>query len=448
MHLSRLLIIFISTAFLIMGCDNTAPTNQTRKTQKESVRYSGHDKKDVRDKLERTAQVLATIGPNHAAFSSVRKTLDLRRKQGYAEDVSFAHLLEEKPASKAKSLRSDYASASTSFRSAIDELRSNTEDANTDPFSKELRNFLVDKGITLAWLQRENFKSMPAAPTITYHPLTKEAEEPNSGLEVPGFKPVEGERGSQYSRVIVDKNYVENNPTLVVRPCETGLVEGPKVNKYCEVKAKTSAPVIGDGGGGGGGGGGGSGGDGGNTDKNLTTNDKFKVVLDDIQCTNDTDGFLSGGPEIKIVNVEPEVNDIPVDPTNGNVDSFTSIDSFSGSDCDANEWHHAGETWDSIWEDMDDENGLLVYDHDDLYGGEVSFSLEYSGTIQGQEVSGSAEFDGFSYENNNTWKKIDIYRHSYVNENHEDCEFNGTRDGVCIRGIGNGNITFRSNIID
>ena len=413
----------------------------------ESDRFSGYKKQTVRSNLKQVAKTLAAAGPNSAAFSSVRKGLDLRKAQGYAEDVSFAHLLKGKPEAKSKVFRSGYAHVSESFTSALDEASSKSDAESEGAFDEDLRTFLVEKGITVAWLQRDEFESMPESPTITYHPLTEEAAASDEA-EVTGFKPVDGEE-APYTRVTVDANYIENNPTLVVRPCEIGSVEGNLVTSYCDfdpeakhiVRPETGLHTVPDqkaqqicqyakcgGGGSGGGGGGGSSGY-----PNIDPEDVFEVELADFQCDGgDTDGVVAGGPEIRVYQGEPVIES---DGSVSSTETMIPIDSFSDSDCDNHEWQSINVNWDGNWDRADDDDGLLVIDHDDLYSGSYSVNLgvdaEYGPVSAGFETEHT-----WNVGNNDKWIKTRYARAMFTGgttPNWENCT-DGSRDGRCIHG--------------
>jgi len=393
---------------------------QPRKAQ----RFSGLSKQDARKKLKKAARLLATAGPNEALFSSVKEGLALRRKQGYAEDISFAHVLKQEPKVSTRSFRSKYKPVSNSFRS---EFQTSLSKAGIS-LSSDLRSFLVKNGITVAWLQRERFKAMPAAPTITFHPLTKVASEPNSGVTVPGFKPVQ-DRNDQYKRVTVDKSYIESNPTLVVRPCETGLVQSRAVNKYCEVVGPNVILPPG---------GGGGGGDGDPPD--IDPEDDLEVELADFQCDGgDTDGPLNGGPDIRVHKGEPTASAGNV----GTSETTIYIESFSDQDCDNHEWHEINTNWDGLWERMDVEQGMVIIDDDITWGSaDVNMSVDpeygpFSGTLSVES--------SFDLGNNDTWHEGTFARLMFTGDpqpNWENCD-NGSRDGRCIQGVGDhANLTF------
>jgi len=436
-----LCLIVLSAGLLLAGCDNSGPVKTSRTAEKKSVRFSGHEKQDVRDKLKRTAQILATIGPNHKAFSSIRKGLDLRRKEGYAEDISFAHLFEGKPEAKSKSLQSGYESVHTSFTTALTESLSKTSDSSSIKFNKELRSFLVDTGMTVAWMHRSNFDGLPDAPTITYHPLTKGSEDNDEATSI-GFKPIDGERGKRYTRVEVDGEYLKNNSTLVLRPCEAGRVNGPNVNRYCEVSRKMVRVQPGDGSGGGGGTGGSDGND--DTPPNLTDDSRFSVHVEDLQCLEDQDGPFSGGPEWRILQAEPNITSPDFDNDDA-VGGFISYEGFSGDECDNNDWEHVGTQWDGKWEKVDSENGVLIYDWDRWTSTSVNFNLGVSGEVAGVSINGSVE-SSFDLDNDQYFGNQPIARGLFVDHNWKDCNGNGTRDGRCIWGLGSAaRITFGAN---
>ena len=471
----KFLAVLLAAGLVLWGCDQGVPStthqNATAKNETAAVNSSpssvgiagktGAERHEARDKLEETAQILATLAPNSKMFTSIRKALKVRRKRGYREDVSFAHLFKGSPEAASGKARAKYASTSRAFRNGLHASLKKTGAA----MSKELQAFLVQNGVTVAWPYREHFNNLSPRPTITFHPLTNKAEN-GDDITVTGFKPVKGNGGTQYKEVEVNEAYVKENPTLIIRPCEVGPVSADYMTNYCSLReegghimatssdgsdsgsgASTNAMKIEEPGTGGGGGGGGDSGDGdGSSHPEIGPEDMLEMELASVQCNYDTDNWMSGGPDLNFRLVEPKVNDagevVRDELGHAHVD-------FSGDQCDNNDVMYVNTNWDGRWERMDKTVGVVVWDSDTFHSSgtvnvdvvaEPKYSSKYVGVSGTVTVNASLSYDSSEPK----WHRGTYARAMFTGNpqpNWENCD-NGTRNGKCIQGLGsNGNMT-------
>lgn len=409
----NLLTICIAALVLFTGCDSTTPSRVEDPTSPPQV--PSENLEEMRDKMSDAALVLAEVSRDPEAISAVYESIEMRNGRGHGQNVSFAHLL--KP--ELKVIDKSYASLGSSFADAFERASSAIEAKSSSSVSaKDLRQYLIENGITIYWPSHQNFADSDATPTVTYHPLTKEAED-SDDVVVTGYKPSPN-KSLTTEEVLVDENYTTTDPTLVVAPCETYTTDdgnqmaciGEPGGGYNYQEPEASG-----------------------TDQTPSSDEKFEVYLDQMQCRDDTDGWLSGGPDYRVYVYEPAITDVTVDEYKDTYNTFFPVDSFSGDECDDKRWESVGSSWDANWEKIDAENGFMVYDWDRFDGARFDYSAKYSGKLFGVTLSGSVKGD-IDINNNEPLFKININRDAFVSTNDSDCRGLGMRNGACVRGGG------------
>lgn len=231
-----------------------------------------------------------------------------------------------------------------------------------------------------------------------------------------------------------------DEPSYIIAPCDQLEVQAALSRAQDGVTTYCGGESVG---------GPGDGGDGDdNSGDDVSPDDEFGGFLDWMQCREDTDSIFSGGPDYRVFVYEPEIDDLPIDPSEDTYDTYFEVNQFSGNDCDDKDWEKVGTTWDSNWEEIDEENGFLVYDWDRFGGTTIEYSVGYDGEVQDVEVDGSVE-GSIDLNNDSPLFNITINRDAFASTNRENCRNLGTRDGNCIRGGGSSvRFTLGANRID
>lgn len=430
----------LAGTIFITGCDTVTPVDTENSSEKsnpqdESVQVSGADVEFMRERLNQATRVMSDVVRDPEAVDALYRAVKLRDDQGFDENVSFAHMLaRDSQVSQAYAdIRDPF---EVTFNQALTRAAKESEGAFT---AKGLRAFLINSGTIIRLPYHDRFRNVTQSPTVAAHPLTPEAEKANPELTVNGLQPVEGEV-EQHNSVPVNRAYAMDNPTYIIAPCDGLEVQSALsrvrsgITTYC-------------GGGSVGGPGDGDDGDEGSGD-DISPDDEFGAFLDWMQCREDTDSIFSGGPDYRVFIYEPEIDEYPVDPSEDTYDSYFEVNQFSGSDCDDNDWEQVGTVWDSSWEQIDEENGFLVYDWDRFGGTTIEYSVGYDGEVGGFDVDGSVD-GSIDLNNDSPLFNITINRDAFASTNRENCRNLGTRDGNCIRGGGSSvRFTLGANLIN
>ena len=407
--------IIIWTTLLFVGCDFNSTTFTDQNPEVEETR---DDLQEMRQKLQEAAQILTEVSRDQDAIAVVRKAVRMRDERGHGENVSFTHLLRP----DVEIIDKSYTNLGTSFSDAFARASAAIESksgGNVDASS--LVDYLTENGIVIHWPNHELFHGKTGTPTVTFHPLTEEAEN-SQDVEVIGFRP-DLNKSLSSNEILVDESYTETNLTLVVAPCETYTKsDGNKMACIGEIDGgynyqdPYSDPLT-------------------TSDGPLSSDDEFEVFLNEMQCREDTDSFLSGGPDYRVYIYEPNIVDFPLDPDAEGVVNYYQVNNFSGRDCDNKDWEKVGASWDPRWEKIDKENGFMVYDHDRFGGTTFEYEVGYEGEVFGVQVQGSVK-GSFDINNNESLFNINIDRKSFASGNDTDCRDLGMRHSSCIRGGG------------
>lgn len=187
--------------FFLAACDHAAvedaASQETPLTAEELA---------LRDKLQQTALVLVDVAQDQQAVTAVRESVQLRRQDGFDENVPFARLLGRgSGASKNAAYTEAGRPFADAFRTALAEQEAAGKTAGAsgtalDP--SELEGFLVDHDVIIYWPYAEHFEGgSDIPPTLTFHPLDESVER---GI---GYRLQRDDAGNYvgYEEVIVDE---------------------------------------------------------------------------------------------------------------------------------------------------------------------------------------------------------------------------------------------------
>lgn len=415
-----LLLILISLLTLT-ACDSSPSVESLSPQEAPEMRAPDDVLEAMRERYRQTALVMAEVVRDRDAVDALYRAIQIRDGNGYDENVSFAHMLAEDPA-----LSKAYTDVRAPFTSAFDQALAKAAAKNDAHFTAQgLRDFLIGSGTIVRLPYHDRFADWRGdLPLVVAHPLTPEAEKASPNLTVDGIRPAASKAG-EVDTVSVNKSLAQVEPTYIVAPCDRIYIE----TAMKRAKSVSTTYCAGDGGGTGGGAGGSVSGD------DVSASDEFSVFLDWMQCLEDQDSFLDGGPDYRVFIYEPDIDSYPIDPLDDTYDGHFQVNQFSGNDCDNNNWERVGTTWDAKWEKIDEENGFLVYDWDRFGGVNIDYSVGYDGVILGVEVDATAE-GSFQIDNNAPLFNIKINRDAFASNNRTNCRNLGTRDGNCVRGGG------------
>jgi hypothetical protein len=193
----------------------------------------------------------------------------------------------------------------------------------------------------LYWPYSENWGN-DVTPTLSYDPLDNEDKNE-------GFKPVNSSKtkgnnavsSAGYETILMNDEYVYNNPSLLILPCEDGY----------------TALTCGGGGGGSGSGGGGDIGGGGGTGEIAQ-----KILIGEARLTKQMDGLFAGGSEIYWHSANAVL--ITSDDTNPTLKPIKKKYSFSRPDIRNKRWKSIYTLFDQNWSDYELARQLHIIEGD------------------------------------------------------------------------------------
>lgn len=402
-----LIVTALFSGLLFAGCDSVVNNVQEEETLETTVLSA--EQQELRAKLQQAALLLVDVAKDEKAVASVHEGVQLRRKAGHDENVTFAQLLGRRENATVNSTSAKIAQAgkpfAKAFRSALNKRKSDVATNASGDF--DLEAYLIENDAIIYWPYAENFEGVDVtAPVLVPHPIL----EGDSDV-FDGYDPVTDEEANAQSGVVtsamsrsykiigVDESYATTNPVWVVAPSEGGRTSSAKSDD-----TKPSGSVV-------------------------------RVSLGWVQCRKNYDKWISGGSELRFVRVEPTA-------INGDVSSSkTEIEvNVSRKDCGKKRWKEVKTSWDSNWEKEDVEQGFVVYEWDRFtFRGEWKYSLGYKGDagVKGLNIDTEAK-GSVKFNNGGPIYKTTINRDSYLAFNGTDVDLLGMKDGFGMRGAGTG----------
>jgi hypothetical protein len=428
-----LLIMFVSLSLTFLSC-NDSLTNGARnkkaniKTQaRTSVKTSqtklSLSQKKLKEKLKASALLMRQVLSKPKARKEVRDAINYytNKKNNLDERVYIVSLFNKGATYRKAARKQNESEFFGSFANTLNKDESNLiKVSNTNYTVKKLEAFQKSQNISLYFPYHENWKNKKVVPTITYNPLDNEYINE-------GWKPViKNGKIQDWEKVKVDDHYAENNPTMIVEPCDAGPNTDP-----CDyigpnyVGPKSMKPCPNGCGGGGGGGGGSSPPPAPGPPCNAGESCAHYVQIGWAKITHNFDGIFGGGSLIKWVMADAAVTSDNHVQTHTNLVSFH----FTRQDAKHGRWKQLFSQIDDNWEGFEKAKDFKIYEAD---GGSLT-SIKLGVEVKVGPIDGkfNATFK-FGHNRNDIFRTF-YHRNVFFADNNSSDGVHGLKDGVRIR---------------
>jgi hypothetical protein len=213
-------ITFIITGlFIIISCSDLQPVEKEKTKDQEQLLTESEE--NLRNKLEETTSLLKEVVTEPVVMKEIEfavryNTDELNRD----ERLDFKELLSKNsPYKNALSRQKAQKNISNSFAEKFRKKVRTLRKAKTSFKSqKDWENFLEDKNLTVYWPYSEYWDENVETPTLTFDPLDNQHRNEGFQPSNSNSKSSDGENISSWDSVMVDDQYAQENPTLIVKP--------------------------------------------------------------------------------------------------------------------------------------------------------------------------------------------------------------------------------------